>query len=333
MHKTFFQQCRTHIAKIIGGIVSFTIIFVLYTQLNIGALIDVFRNLKFWYLLLVLILFFAVQLLSAIRWKIMARSYHELSFLDSIKLTASCGSLNIILPSKMGHFAKAYFMAARNHAEPLPAISMVVYEKLSDLSAMSLLFVIIATLYNKYNSLIGFAYAASLIILICFGLLHFVNIFDNRFVAKLEKIKICNKIIDFGETIFLFQKNPRVSKTILIQTNLITIVFWMVHTSQIVLFFFMLGLKAPVLMIGTSMLCAIFFGLLPISIAGIGTRDLAIVYLFQGVITYSEAISIGMLTTFRYILSALIGLPFFVQLMFSKEYDLIIPKGVFTRNR
>ena len=319
MGKVFFQTGRQQISKVIGGLISFTILFVLYTHVDVRALVNVFRNLKFWYFLLVLSSFFVVQLLSALRWKIMTSCCHELSFLDSIKLTASSGSLNIILPSKMGHFAKAYFMADRNHVEPRLAVSMVIYEKLSDLSAMSLLFVIVATLYNGYNSLIGFAYVASLIILCCFGLLHFINIFDNRFVAKLKQIKLFKKLIGLGETIFLFQKNPQVSKTILIQTNLITIIFWMVHTSHVVLFFFMLGLNVPILMAATSMLCAIFVGLLPITIAGIGTRDLAIVYLFHGVITYSEAISIGMLTTFRYILSALIGLPFFVQLMFSKD--------------
>ena len=122
------------------------------------------------------------------------------------------------------------------------------------------------------------------------------------------------------ETIHLFQSDRHVTRKVLIQIHLITIMLWVTHTLQIVLFFFMIELKLPIIMISTYMLCAVFVGLVPISFAGVGTRDLTIVYLFHGFIAYGEALTIGMLCTMRYAVSALIGLPFFIQLSFFRRY-------------
>jgi hypothetical protein len=75
------------------------------------------------------------------------------------------------------------------------------------------------------------------------------------------------------------------------------------------------------------MLCAIFVGLLPVSISGFGTRDLAIVTLFKGIITYNEALSIGILSAIRYIIPTIIGLPFLMHLMFSGESNTVSKKS------
>ena len=44
--------------------------------------------------------------------------------------------------------------------------------------------------------------------------------------------------------------------------------------------------------------------------AGIGTRDAAIVYFYRGWLTPGQAAVLGVLATLRYVLPALAGLPF-----------------------
>jgi len=64
---------------------------------------------------------------------------------------------------------------------------------------------------------------------------------------------------------------------------------------------------------------AIFFGLLPITIGGIGTRDSALIYLFSSYLNLSVIVAIGLFCSVRYIVPALLGLPFFNAYMTPKD--------------
>ena len=55
---------------------------------------------------------------------------------------------------------------------------------------------------------------------------------------------------------------------------------------------------------------AILAGLLPLTFAGIGTRDAALVFLYRPYFDAPTAAALGLLCTARYILPALAGLPF-----------------------
>ena len=69
-----------------------------------------------------------------------------------------------------------------------------------------------------------------------------------------------------------------------------------------------LGLDIPVLTIITYMPAVMFFTLIPITISGLGTRELAIVFLFVGYATQVELTSAALLfTAVEFILPALVG--------------------------
>jgi uncharacterized membrane protein YbhN (UPF0104 family) len=55
---------------------------------------------------------------------------------------------------------------------------------------------------------------------------------------------------------------------------------------------------------------AILAGLLPLTLAGVGTRDAAILVLYRSVLTAPQAAAVGLLCTSRYVLPALGGVPF-----------------------
>ena len=60
---------------------------------------------------------------------------------------------------------------------------------------------------------------------------------------------------------------------------------------------------------------AILAGLLPLTFAGVGTRDAALVYLYQPYFSASVGAALGILCTSRYFIPALVGLPFLNQMM------------------
>jgi uncharacterized membrane protein YbhN (UPF0104 family) len=55
---------------------------------------------------------------------------------------------------------------------------------------------------------------------------------------------------------------------------------------------------------------AILAGLLPLTFAGVGTRDAALVFFYAPYMSAPAAAALGLLCTLRYVLPALIGLPF-----------------------
>jgi glycosyltransferase 2 family protein len=55
---------------------------------------------------------------------------------------------------------------------------------------------------------------------------------------------------------------------------------------------------------------AILAGLLPFTMAGIGTRDAAILFLYAPWLSAGQAAVLGVLATLRYLLPAIAGLPF-----------------------
>jgi uncharacterized protein (TIRG00374 family) len=327
MAKGFSAGIKKHLHKIVALFISLAILIVLYSKVDLPDLKGVFEKFSYFYFFLIMLSFVAIYLLAAWRWKLITEPYCSLSFFESLRQVASASSFNIILPSRVGSFAKAFFMTTNGHAETRPSISMVIYEKLSDLTAMSLIFVLAAVLHYEFNTLIIVTLFVSIVILLFYAVLHFVNIFNNSFVRSIKRVKIINKIVESAEVIYTFHENPDMTKSGLLKINSITLILWMVHITQIILFFYLIDLHVPVLTICTYMLCAIFVGLLPVSISGFGTRDLAIVTLFKGIITYNEALSIGILSAFRYIIPTLIGLPFFTHLMFSGENNTVSKKS------
>ena len=60
---------------------------------------------------------------------------------------------------------------------------------------------------------------------------------------------------------------------------------------------------------GEAQSTAIFAGLLPVTLWGIGTRDVALVWMFADVAPAPAMAVVGMLTALRYIVPGLAGIP------------------------
>ena len=305
--------------KIAGVLLSAAIIILLYSKLDIRELRGVLNRFDVAYLTAVIGTFFLIFLLSAWRWKMMANPYLRLSLFRSLSLTGTASCLNIILPSKMGTFIKAYGMSADGGVKTKLSVSMVIYEKLLDLAVMGALFLIFMFMGNRYNTLIfvtGMLAAALVLILTA---LHVVPRFPMDKRAGDKRPSMGNRLLETVAVVFTYAQSKELRQAGIIKVYLVTVLTWMIHSIQMVLFFRMIGLQVPPVTLLGNMYSAVFMGLIPITVAGIGTRDLSIVYLFSGILTYSESLSIGIISTLRYIVPMIIGAPFFLSYVFSKD--------------
>jgi hypothetical protein len=92
-----------------------------------------------------------------------------------------------------------------------------------------------------------------------------------------------------------------------------SVFIWFLHLLQI--WFFILALKAwtPFLVNLALAPLAILAGLLPLTFAGVGTRDAAIIAFYHPYLNAPTAAALGLLCTSRYLLPAIGGLPFLGQ--------------------
>ena len=104
---------------------------------------------------------------------------------------------------------------------------------------------------------------------------------------------------------FVWQSRERAAGIVVVSLSM-----WLLNLIQIWLLILALG--APVRFIDNLALTplAILAGLVPLTFAGVGTRDAALIVLYQPFMAPSMAAALGILCTLRYMLPAVVGLPF-----------------------
>jgi uncharacterized protein (TIRG00374 family) len=94
-----------------------------------------------------------------------------------------------------------------------------------------------------------------------------------------------------------------------------SVFIWFLHLLQIWLFILALKAIAPFLASLALSPLSILAGLLPLTFAGIGTRDAALIYFYHDYFNEATGAALGLLCTSRYFIPALIGLPFLGQML------------------
>ncbi|MGK7881672.1 MAG: YbhN family protein [Crocosphaera sp.] len=224
----------------------------------------------------------------------------------------------MILPSKIGEIAKAYFLIDRGHLSGSLSISLVIFERIFDL--LSLLFYCVFCLIvylNKDECFlvmtigIGISLIVGLLLICSQNFALFLLKLFSKISPKSIKLKLQTLESSWQEMHEYFWSNPKK----LITVTSTSIFLWFLHLLQI--WFFILALNAWVPFITNLALSslAILAGLLPLTFAGVGTRDAALVYLYQPYFSASVGAALGILCTSRYFIPALVGLPFLNQMM------------------
>ena len=205
--------------------------------------------------------------------------------------------LTSITPSKSGDVIRAYYLK-----EEIPVtrtIGGVLTERIFDvvvLISLSLL----GTFYYQHNEFIW-------LLLICLVLILLLVLILKRGLSLPFSRSMNEKIDNIAYSMKSLFKN----KTFFFKITVYSIVIWILAMLQVLMFFYALDVNVDLLYVFANMPIAIFVGMLPVTLGGMGTRDAAIIYLFSGYGTSSELLAVGILfSLFRYWLLSIAGLPF-----------------------
>jgi hypothetical protein len=280
-------------------------------------------------------LLMVVPLTLATSWRLqqlMPRT-GQLPFGEANRLILVASVLNLILPSKMGDIAKAYFMRDRSGMNGTLALSLVVFEKACDMLSL-LLWCVFGLLWVWVSGakameafrverwaveLAGAPLLYWLAVAVVGGSLLFglLLIGSQRFARLFFGLGARLPMGKFGERLakmeaswvemhaYFWESKARLAKV-----TLTSVFVWFLHLLQIWMFILALKASAPFLANLALSPLAILAGLLPLTFAGVGTRDAALVLFYAPYFAAPTAAALGLLCTARYVLPALGGLPF-----------------------
>ena len=303
--------------RFISIIISVALLLYIYTQIDFVNLLKVFQNCD--RLMLMVSLFMVIPITLVTSWRLQQLvPQHSLGFLEANRLILGASVLNMVLPSKMGDIAKSYFMSQRSKISGSLALSVSIFEKACDLLSLLLWCVFGLLLYPAKDSLFWIMTAGvgiGLVIgLLMLGSQSFADWFFAiaiKFVPHKLKSKLQKMQASWGEMHNYFWSDKQ-QLLIIISTS---VFIWFLHLLQIWLFILALKAIAPFLVSLALSPLSILAGLLPLTFAGIGTRDAALIYFYQDYFNEATGAALGLLCTSRYFIPALIGLPFLGQML------------------
>ena len=310
--------------RFISLAVSFTILLIIYTKIDFSGLIGIFQQGDPLWMGVSLGMVMPITLVTSWRLQQLMPSGggNSLGFLEANRLILGASVLNMVLPSKMGDIVKAYFMAERGHLSNSLALSLVVFEKSCDMLSLLLWCTFGLVFYPSKDVLFWTmtgAVAGGLFLgLLLLGYPGFAQTFfliAGKFAPKKVGQKLQKLQASWGEMHDYFWQD----KGQLIKITFTSIFIWFLHLLQIWMFILALRAWTPFLINLALSPLAILAGLLPLTFAGIGTRDAALIFFYQDYFNEATGAALGLLCTSRYFLPAVIGLPFLGQMLAARK--------------
>ena len=298
--------------RAISLFVSLGILLIIYLQIDYDQVVGVLQAVRSDWLLVSFVMVIPITGVTAWRLRGLVPLTAQMYFCQALQLILTASSLNMVLPSKLGDLAKSVFMRDKGGIKGTLAFSIVVFEKTLDLLALMAwcaigllfyareeLFFLLLTMSVIAGLLGGLTLLASRrCACYCFSLKRYA---PPRMQGRIESLQE-----SWGEMQAYFW-GDRWRIVYLFATSMF---LWFLHLLQIWLFVISLGTHVSfITSMGLASL-AIFAGLLPLTFAGIGTRDAALIMLYSPYMDVSTGAALGVLCTMRYVLPALAGIPF-----------------------
>ncbi|HEY7491603.1 MAG TPA: lysylphosphatidylglycerol synthase transmembrane domain-containing protein, partial [Candidatus Tectomicrobia bacterium] len=283
------------------------VLVLLYTRIDLLALLQQLRQMNMVFFLLALSLFVPQIFVTALRWQCMVRDVCPMSTLDAARLILAGKALNALVPSKLGEMSKAYFLKTRANLDLSKGGALVVLEKALDVLGLCTLMLIGVLLIPRHGPVETSAtLAAGLAIVVVAGLCTCRTGGLQRWLqGKRGLAQRLATLLESWEAILARWKahHMRLAGIVLLSVGL-----WLLHLVQIYLFFVALHSSVAIKTVFAYVPLSIFIGLLPLTIGGMGTRDSALILLFA---PYESAVvmaGVGVLCSLRYWMDTLLGL-------------------------
>jgi len=253
---------------------------------------------------------------SGWRWHRLVHPRGEGDLRRSIQLVLAASSLNVVLPSKLGDVAKGLF--AVSHERPGSVehgLALGIFEKGIDTASLAF-WMVLASLAVPPQEPLGWAMVATGVAIV-FAVGGLVGAGPGVEAGR-STGGVVGRVVGLIRRIAAVGAELRVDRARLVAVLAASLALWFLHIAQFALVQAAAGGGPRPLLVASRVPMAIFVGLLPVSFAGVGTRDAAMVYLLAGPLGESAALVLGLFATLRYVVVAVAGIPYISHLDFAR---------------
>ena len=271
------------------------------------------NNIEVIYLLSAFLLNFPLFLLKTARWDYILKNQNIfVSFKALYSYYFSAVFVGIVTPGKIGEFSKVLYLKAKNHLSFGWLFSSVFLDRLFDLYMLLILSIVALYILGLTNLTL------SVLLLAVFTISHLLLINSKwmkkatesllRRISTNYRLRTHTFIADFmkaSATIFSYRK--------ILFLSLLTVSAYMIFFIQVYLLGVSIGITMDFFYLSLIISLSNLISLLPVSISGLGTRELVLLYFLSGFnFTTEEIVGFSLLILLACnIGSAVIGLLFF----------------------
>lgn len=307
--------------RLVSVFVSVVLLGLLFYKVDRSELWGHVRQTHWGWFAAALFMFIPQIWLIALRWRKLVSVFVHVPWGEAVAQILASNTMNLVLPSKLGDLAKGVFLERTGRLDLGRAMNVVIFEKMLDvgmLAAFMLVGVGLMFLGGEVRAeerhAVAVAAALGTAAVVAVAVVYFVPIekfhFLERVLVWASAVPRCERLVRWvragQQTISLLQSRGARRGVIVALSAAI----WMAHLGQIYFFFRALG-AAPLAVseFVSKVPLAIFIGLVPLTVAGFGTRDGALVALFRE-FPPSRMLGVALYVNLRYIVPALAGIPF-----------------------
>jgi uncharacterized protein (TIRG00374 family) len=295
---------------LLSVLVSGGLLFVLYRTLNLRQVGEALLAADRLWLVISIGMIVPITALRAIRFFWVAPAGALPGIGEAFKLTLVSSALNVFVPAKAGDLIKSYFVAKRSDTPTGVAIAIIVYERLCDM--FGLIFWCLAGwlvgrpevtgLPLAFWILLGTAGSACAILISSETAATIWRALMMRMIPDGKLRKLRQLAVGWPDLLEVL----RTRRKWIVPFSLL---LWLAHLFQIWLFTVALSLRVPFTVCASLSAIALMAGQLPLTLAGLGTRDVALVVLLAAYVKPEEAAAMAVLISTRNFVPPLIGMP------------------------
>lgn len=309
--------------KVIRKIIPFMgvgLFIYLLIKLNIVSVFQQIENVNLFYILLAFVATFIFFITQTIKWYVIARKQKiSIPFIDAFKVNLISSFYGFVTPSKIGSIMRIDYLN-RYNGNTGKGLSNFVIDKILDLSSLFILTLIFGFLF--YKSIISSNYWYLIIILfIMMIVLSFI--FYSKKASKpilrfVYKLFIPQKLKERSRELFnsFYQDIPSLGFIFLV--FIINLINWVIDYIAIYFISLSLGIQINFIPFLVILIISTLVAQIPITIGGLGTRELTMISLFG--LFGIASVTVFSMSVLNIIITNIIPAIFAIILLFGKEF-------------
>lgn len=309
------KKSSTCIRLVASFLVSCVFLSVLYFRIDWKEILQTLKSLRTDAFIIYLFLFVPQALVAVWRWKYLLNQLNQYptSFQQSAQMVLGGYAANLFIPAKMGELIRVFWINRKiSKYEPL---IVVIFEKLWDVATVFFLMGLALLFVSADNPN---AFLLKKILLLLFLTSAFLSAAVYGLSKKLGLKEKLTTVV-YPKRVFSALRILTENTGKLPQIFGFSVLLWVIQLLQFYFMFAALGVRLNIIESFAGAGLGVLAGALVISIGGIGPRDAAIIWFFNGVVTNEILVSVGMLSILRIVIPALFGLPFLLLMLLQRN--------------